>query len=255
MLNVSTYTQMGYSEEVVRRAYEYSQTNRMDMFDALQMLQNQDRRGKESAVQNNIPGYSYLSSLRNFKLSDYEVLYSRSGVQENHLPREELRDANTPVGLLNVSNCCYLNSLLQCYFLMGSFTREILQAEPIDSLPEQPESRVRNKRIINEYKLMEALKEIFARMRLSSKKYLDPSPVLSNMVNSVGEKMEYGDEKDLHEINMCIVERLSECLMYTRKFYSSSDDSPSKLNKNQNIKQLFYGTKVEYTEGSESSEV
>ena len=88
-------------------------------------------------------------------------------------------------------------------------------------------------------------------MNLSSKKYLDPSPVLSNLVNSVGEKIEYGDEKDLHEINMCIVERLSECLMYTKKYHSSSDDSPSKVKKHENIKQLFYGTKLEYTEGSE----
>ena len=42
-------------------------------------------------------------------------------------------------------------------------------------------------------------------MKLSSKKYLDPTAILNNLVNSVGEKIEYGDQKDLHEINMCIV--------------------------------------------------
>lgn len=36
------YTQMGYSEALVRKAYEYSQKNRIDMFDALQQLQNKD---------------------------------------------------------------------------------------------------------------------------------------------------------------------------------------------------------------------
>ena len=35
-------------------------------------------------------------------------------------------------------------------------------------------------------------------MKLSSKKYLDPTPILKNLVDSVGEKIEYGDEKDLH---------------------------------------------------------
>ena len=130
-------------------------------------------------------------------------------MKNSQVSREDIREVNNPVGLLNVSNCCYLNSLLQCYFLMGSLTREILQAEPMASLPEAPESRVKNKRIQNEYKLLAALQETFARMKLSSRKYLDPSPVLRNLVDSVGEKIEYGDEKDLHEINMCIVERLS----------------------------------------------
>lgn len=39
-------------------------------------------------------------------------------------------------------------------------------------------------------------------MKMSSRRYLDPTPVLKNLVNSVGEKIEYGDEKDLNEINM-----------------------------------------------------
>lgn len=41
--------------------------------------------------------------------------------------------------------------------------------------------------------------------------------------------------------------------MFTRRYYSSSDDSPSKAKKNENIKKLFYGKKVEYTEGSEET--
>jgi hypothetical protein len=44
LIDVETYTQMGYSKEQVERAYEYSQKNRTDMFEALQQLQNQDRR-------------------------------------------------------------------------------------------------------------------------------------------------------------------------------------------------------------------
>lgn len=34
-------------------------------------------------------------------------------------------------------------------------------------------------------------------MSLTSKKYLDPSDVLQNLVDSVGEKLTYGEEKDL----------------------------------------------------------
>lgn len=46
-------------------------------------------------------------------------------------------------------------------------------------------------------------------MSLTSKKYLDPSEVLQNLVDSVGEKLTYGEEKDLSEINIMIIERLS----------------------------------------------
>lgn len=82
-----------------------------------------------------MPAFSYLNNLKNIKLTDYEIVYSRSGVKENAYGRDELREPNTPVGLFNVSNCCYLNSLLQCYFLMGAFTREILSAEEMGELP------------------------------------------------------------------------------------------------------------------------
>ena len=46
-------------------------------------------------------------------------------------------------------------------------------------------------------------------MAMSSRKYLDPEPVLKNLVDSVGERISYGEEKDLFEINMQIIERLN----------------------------------------------
>jgi uncharacterized UBP type Zn finger protein len=197
-------------------------------------------------LQRNVPSYSYLINAKSIKLSDYEVVYSRSGKLKHNYSPNEIRDEGTPVGLLNVSNCCYLNSLLQCYFLMGDFTREILSAQQVEELPDQLASQ---KRIKSEYLLLGALKEIFAKLRLSSRRYLDPTPVLKNLVNSVGDHIEYGDEKDLNEINMEVVERLSECLIYTKKYFSRNDSSPSKIKNRENIKQLFYGEKVELMEG------
>jgi hypothetical protein len=42
MINIEMYTQMGFSEAQVRKAYEYSKKNKIDMFDALQQIQNRD---------------------------------------------------------------------------------------------------------------------------------------------------------------------------------------------------------------------
>ena len=66
-------------------------------------------------------------------------------------------------------------------------------------------------------------------MALSSKKYLDPTKILENLVNSVGEKISYGEQKDLFEINIEIVERLSECLIHTKKYFSKSLKRKSSL--------------------------
>lgn len=38
-IDMVMYEQMGFSKEQVKKAYEYSQKNKMDIFDALQHLQ------------------------------------------------------------------------------------------------------------------------------------------------------------------------------------------------------------------------
>ncbi len=38
-LNIAIYEQMGFTKEQVSKAYEYSQKNKVDIFDALQYLQ------------------------------------------------------------------------------------------------------------------------------------------------------------------------------------------------------------------------
>ena len=43
-----------------------------------------------------------------------------------------------------------------------------------------------------EYELLAKLKKFFTTMALTSKKYLDPTDVLQNLVDSVGEKLTYG---------------------------------------------------------------
>ena len=52
---------------------------------------------------------------------------------------------------------------------------------------------------------MTQLKLFFTTMALTSKKYVDPTFVLQNLVDSVGEKISYGEEKDLSEINILII--------------------------------------------------
>ena len=97
------------------------------------------------------------------------------------------------MGLLNISNCCYLNSLLQCYFLMAQFKQILLTAEPLPDIEQVlADNRTKLKRVRGEYELLGKLKKFFTTMALTSKKYLDPADVLQNLVDSVGEKLTYG---------------------------------------------------------------
>lgn len=69
--------------------------------------------------------------------------------------------------------------------------------------------------------MLAQFKKFFTTMALTSKKYLDPSAVLQHLVDSVGEKVSYGEEKDLSEINILIIERLSEGLEHSKHHYQS----------------------------------
>jgi ubiquitin C-terminal hydrolase len=88
----------------------------------------------DDPVTRKLSSYTLLVPLSKMRTLEYEPLYSRSGKHNQLMTKYELREQNNPVGLLNVSNCCYLNSLLQCYFLMNDFMICLLTAEPLDRL-------------------------------------------------------------------------------------------------------------------------
>lgn len=87
-MNIEMYTQMGFTEAQVKKAYEYSKKNKIDMFDALQQIQNRDYADQENKTQSNIPAYSFLNNLKNINLAEYEILYSRHGAKDNTYARD-----------------------------------------------------------------------------------------------------------------------------------------------------------------------
>jgi ubiquitin carboxyl-terminal hydrolase 25/28 len=55
-------------------------------------------------------------------------------------PEQSIREADTPVGLKNIGNTCYFNSLLQTYFTIPEFYEEIMSFTPPKEEPKQPEA-------------------------------------------------------------------------------------------------------------------
>ena len=154
---------MGYTGAQIQKAYEQAKRMGMDILDALNVPVESElssplpvpvpiktfETGNEAKTYSYKSETSFLMPWKRIKQNDYEVMFSKTNKHQLSSGKVELREENYPVGLLNVSNCCYLNSLIQCYFLMNAFKTAILTTEPLPNLEEAlaNESKTKVKRI------------------------------------------------------------------------------------------------------------
>ena len=124
----------------------------MDVGEAFQLLQIPDRTADDAAI---LAAFSVCCSDAPGQIDTYRKALSviarekQSPVLGNVLaeapalpPRAA---ADWPVGLNNIGNTCYLNSLLQFYFTVKPFRNMVLHVE--DYKAELDEESVRNKRV------------------------------------------------------------------------------------------------------------
>lgn len=123
-------------------------------------------------------------------------------------PEDRVREASVPVGLKNVGNTCYFNSLLQAYFMIPDFVKEILsfQEPKFDSDDATQQTRLQRASL----KLVKQLQRLFCAMTRSHRRYVDPSNVLNALVDDFGNQLMIGDQKDVGEFNMVFVSRVED---------------------------------------------
>lgn len=92
------------------------------------------------------------------------------------------------------------------------------------------------KRRLASVNLVKQLQLLFAGMIASDKKYLDPTLVITSVVDDYGNELPIGDQKDIAEFNLFFLARVEEGISLQDRYSSkrmaeehSNDDSPSKI--------------------------
>ena len=125
---------------------------------------------------------------------------------------ERKREAGMPVGLKNVGNTCYFNSLIQTYFNIPGFVELIMKLDIKDLLPTdlaQPVDKdAKPVEKFNKSELIINMKELFTRLIKSNSKYQDASQVLRVARDEFGRGLEIGEQRDVSECHLFILNAL-----------------------------------------------
>eukprot|EP01129_Flabellula_baltica_P010082 TRINITY_DN4219_c0_g1_i1.p1 TRINITY_DN4219_c0_g1~~TRINITY_DN4219_c0_g1_i1.p1 ORF type:complete len:1045 (-),score=277.12 TRINITY_DN4219_c0_g1_i1:22-3108(-) len=121
-------------------------------------------------------------------------------------PSGYTREEGMPIGLRNVGNTCYVNSLLQTYFMLPPLRHFILSSGYYKFEEGDNDSIKQAKKFMNE------LQYLFATMMYSEKRFTDPTDLLHSIVDEKGNTIKIGSQEDVGEFMDIFHDWLDKCV-------------------------------------------
>jgi ubiquitin C-terminal hydrolase len=140
-------------------------------------------------------------SLFDINLEKEELLFTAQQFPIYYLvmnKNSNLREPGNPVGIENCGNTCFMNSLLQFYFMVPPLVRMVFQATTESSDPSSL--------------FLKNLQILFAELLGSAKKAINPRPLFESLEKAAGTSFKFGSQEDIGEFHMIFVETLKKSL-------------------------------------------
>lgn len=134
-------------------------------------------------------------------LASIQTAQGRAPIVTND-PTTLERVGGLPVGLKNVGNTCYLNSLIQTYFMIPILRKAVISYAPSVAVDDSNPNHV----------FMLELQKLFCAMVLSNQRFVDPSNLLKKIVDDQGKPVNIGAQEDVSEFNDIFMTRLTKGL-------------------------------------------
>ena len=126
--------------------------------------------------------------------------------KNNYSPTLESR--NIYVGLYNPSALCYINSVIQQFFMLPLFQNEILSL-PLENGNLNPDNE----------DFLYQLQKMFYYLKYSIKKYYNPKPFVLSFKDSQGKSPDFNEQCDAQEFLLRFIEKINENLKNTKNKY------------------------------------
>ena len=105
-----------------------------------------------------------------------------------------VREAGQAAGIDNCGNTCYVNSLLQFYFMIPHLVKKVFEVEVTGSDPHSV--------------FLNNLQILFTNLIGTAKKSVNPKALLDSMEKVTGNHLKFGSQEDIGEFHMIFIETL-----------------------------------------------
>ncbi|KAJ3447100.1 ubiquitin carboxyl-terminal hydrolase [Anaeramoeba flamelloides] len=183
----------------------------------------------EQAMIQQVIEASILSSQN--KTQDLDSWYKMSWPTN---PYERMRIEGIPTGLLNVGNTCYVNSMIQSYFMLPHFRKKILQFRPTQQEIKELTTNQNNEKNVDlpELEIIHEFQRLFSAMISSNLRFVNPKKPIKLIFNKdVDEFFKFGQQNDVTEFHDKFCDKIEKAIFSLSNLAQEEKQEPEQTKK------------------------